>query len=370
MKWFILALVMLLAVSASADPVISSIYTSGSNSFVTGDTITITGSGFGTKSPALPVLWDDFEDGAEDVQVITPEIGSRDYAQSDGIYYASADPYTGLQTHFSHAPTHVLPYDQIGLVYQWGNYEATDVFSSVKVKGSNGAWYAPNTKNHRINSSGIDSGDYAHGTPNFDIGKNRARYYIDDVKVNHGILGQTSLSNTGFDAVTIGSWHSVSMWAHCGDKDVANGYVGYNVDNYYRQVENVATLLSTFQTGYPYADGYSTVCFFEYSSNEPADDEYDLELDEVYADTTMARSYAYSTDPVVYESMLLPLTWSDTEITALFNQGTASAGEILQVKVVDRDGVLSADYPVTVGGTVIEPPGPPGQPVNVGAVEN
>ena len=45
--------------------------TSISGTFASGDTLYIYGSGFGTKSPAAPVFWIDFEDGTLVANIVT-----------------------------------------------------------------------------------------------------------------------------------------------------------------------------------------------------------------------------------------------------------------------------------------------------------
>lgn len=87
MRLFCLILGLFLAVPAWAQPSISS--TSGA--WTAGATITVTGSGFGAKSPAKPHLWADFESGLQPTALgtVTAWVGTSNFAQSSTDCQAS-----------------------------------------------------------------------------------------------------------------------------------------------------------------------------------------------------------------------------------------------------------------------------------------
>ena len=77
-----------------ASPSISNI----SGTFSSGQLITITGSDFGTKSPAAPLVWDTFESGSNGtaIQSVNAILGQWDTGSgSDNVYYTNTIGYGG-----------------------------------------------------------------------------------------------------------------------------------------------------------------------------------------------------------------------------------------------------------------------------------
>lgn len=67
-----------------------------------GQPVTITGSGFGTKPKAQPVLWDNFEGGAigKQIQSVPAAIGQWDTANgSDNVTYTNEKAHSGRGLH-------------------------------------------------------------------------------------------------------------------------------------------------------------------------------------------------------------------------------------------------------------------------------
>lgn len=346
-KALVLTALLLFAVPAAAQPVISGVL----GKCATGDTVTIVGSGFGTKSPALPVLWDDFEVGNLGSDVARPRLGS--YGQSAAVY-TGAESYSGLQGADSFRGTS----GDVGFASDWIPIDVRNGFASMKIKFV-GNYLPSNIKFIRLNSP-ESNGDYAHGWPNYDMGKDRNVTSFSAI-INHGTPQQVYAG--GISGLTDG-WNSISMWDHLGDPGVANGSVGRNFNNSVFERSDVLTNLSTYPTSNPSHPGLRAAFFCGYASYEGST--YHIYFDEMYADTTLARVFGYNDNPVVYESMFLPVYWSadgDT-IRAIFNQGTANQGEDLKVVVVDAAGRFSNAVTVEVEGIITTPQGPgaPGTP--------
>jgi hypothetical protein len=85
-------------------------------------------------------------------------------------------------------------------------------------------------------------------------------------------------------------------------------------------------------------------------------------FDDVYVDTTLQR-VVLADNPVLSQASIIevqiPVTWSDGSITATVNLGKFNNGQTAYLIVVDSSGAPSAKgYPVTAGGTASAPSPP------------
>lgn len=75
--------------------------------------------------------------------------------------------------------------------------------------------------------------------------------------------------------------------------------------------------------------------------------------DDVYVDFTQARvelGNAPTYDACTHREIQIPTQWSDTSITITVNGGSFETGSELYLFVVDQPGIVSAGYPVVLGG--------------------
>ncbi|GEM_PF-4521468 len=76
---------------------------------------------------------------------------------------------------------------------------------------------------------------------------------------------------------------------------------------------------------------------------------------DIYMDTTLARACignAATYSACTVREMLIPNAWSTSSITAIVNQGTFANGATAYIYVVDAEGTVNANgYPVTFGGS-------------------
>ncbi len=89
--WNALVALCMLSAKAAATPVVTGASTTGG--LVNGATLTITGSGFGTKTPAAPYLWADFGEGN-----INPSPLGQDHSWSNTqnmVYSPTGGPDNG-----------------------------------------------------------------------------------------------------------------------------------------------------------------------------------------------------------------------------------------------------------------------------------
>ncbi|MEZ4387922.1 MAG: hypothetical protein R3D98_10180 [Candidatus Krumholzibacteriia bacterium] len=313
-----------------------------------GGELIISGYGFGTKVPAAPRLWDDFEGHPIGQSVGTPVYGV--YSRVGSSVYSTTDPYGGSGcSHSAITSTSDAP----GLVSNWIPLEATDAFASMKFKlrSDYGSVSPHNVKLIRVNAHDPDP---THGYPNFNIGNDRGYTGFSGI-VNHGLMGQVYFGS--FDGLTGNNdWHSISIMDHLGDMDVANGFAGREFNGQYEERHDIVTL----QSGH--LSGLRSAFFCGYVSHDGYD--ADLYLDDVYADITLARVLVRSPDGGNFE-MQIPQAWGSTQIRVLANPGRYPSGTQLQLIVYDAENHASAPYTVVVGqndsGGGGNDDGPPGQ---------
>ncbi len=87
---------------------------------------------------------------------------------------------------------------------------------------------------------------------------------------------------------------------------------------------------------------------------------------EIYIDNTLARVELgdnASFSACTHREIQIPTSWSTSQITVTANIGTFSAGSTAYLFIVDAAGNASAGFPVTIGGTTeATAPGQPGKP--------
>lgn len=316
-----------------------------------GGELIISGYGFGVKSPALPRLWDDFE-GQQVAQPVGDPVHGV-YTRTGSTVYSVIDPYGGDGC--AHSPIRGDG-GSPGLVSHWIPLEATDAFASMKFKliSTYGSVSPHNVKLIRVNAHDPDP---THGYPNYNIGNDRGSTTFRGI-VNHGLYGQVYFGGFG-DIPNPNGWNSISIWDHCGDPDVANGFVGREINGVSEERHDIVTL----QSGH--LDGLRSAFFCGYVSHDGYD--ADLYLDDVYADVTLARVLVRDPAGGNHE-MQIPVEWGSTQIRVAANPGRYATGTDLQLIVFDADNNASAPYTVTVGenqsgGGDGGPPGTPSTPV-------
>jgi len=342
-----LAVCTVLVSQAWADP---NIQVSGvQGSFDDGALITITGQGFGTKVPAQPFLWDDFEGHTPGQLVGNPVVGA--YSRVGVTEYSATYPYSGDGCAYS--PILGTP-DGPGLVAHWIPAEVANGFASMKYRliSSSGSMAPHNVKLLRLNAHDPDP---THGYPNYNIGKERTAVNYYGI-VNHGLMGLVYFG--GFnEPADADAWTSLSIWDHMGDPDVANGFAGREINGVMEERHNIVTL----QSGH--LNGLRAAYFCGYVSHEGFD--VDLYLDDVYADVTLARVLVRDPDGGNIE-MQIPQSWSPNSIQVLVNTGAYPSGTELDLIVYAADNYASAPFVVTVGessgGGDLGPPGMPSTP--------
>jgi len=299
-----------------------------------GQTIDIVGTGFGVKSPAAPLIWDDFEGGIAGQSV-------SGWPESHLNAYSDVDAYSGSLSSANYFFDGAV--QDLGLDYDTGDTEFTLAFGSFKwrIDSSFGSLEPHNIKLARFNSNDPDR---THGAPNFNIGNDRGYTFFDGI-VSHGYTNQDWLNERIEESdYFYNDWNSMTWWAAISDPGVPNGRAGYSINSKRHEETNLLTYNNDL--GH---DGYRQILFGHYLSADGYPGwQY---LDDCYGDTTLARvelGDASTIEACSFTEMQIPTEWSNGSITVEVNTGAFLPGDTAYLYVFDRDGNSSEGYPVIV----------------------
>lgn len=327
------------AVTSWAAPTISGVSgTFSGNADTTGaNAVTISGSGFGTKATAKPLVWATFEADANPTA-----LGSRtawmeaptNGEQSSAQYMVGANSLgstDGWRTTNMTVLTTMTGVDYGYKVYvHYGNRNTYgDGNGNIKVFRcwEYETWALP---------------DFWHGTGGDDATWRIVSVESDVGEGNWTVAG--TIKHWGIDT----NWHTyehvIQLNSSCGAED-----------GYYQLMQDSATITNT---GMQYDGG--TTCgtplemvFIQTDpSNYTPAEGTTIHYDDIYIDNVWNRAFIGNestwADSTV-KSPLIPSAWSDTSITAYFHQGRFANDATAYVYVFDGSNVVSDGYQITVG---------------------
>lgn len=310
--------------------------------------ITITGSEFGTKSPANPIIWADFEEGR----------GAANSSLSKGVVVNSSNPYVINTTNSAHARS---KYNIRGMANTKG---AKTISSLDAIFPSAGSYYYFVRRKFPAGMWGYVSNAkyfWAYATDQEGPIRTVMDYQNfsnprDPNYVNQGMAtihsGGSGVGGRTKGLPDSGEWTTWEFQEKKSDIDVSNGIIKWWVDS--KLVRSSKDVLSRTST-YPSA-GYSRFVFQNFwTESVPGatwtPNEYDY-IDDLYLDSTWARvmiGNASTFDVCTRREPLIPTAWSNTSITAYFNQGSFSNGQSAYLFIVDSDGNASPGKAITIG---------------------
>lgn len=331
MKRLLLLLLLLPSVAVSAPAV-----TSLSGGVTTGQSVTITGTGFGTKSTAAPVKYDDFEDGAVGNDLIAESSGGWETPTGDVLYSTTKVRLTGTKSAYQNftntysryiraTPTTFGTTDSL-YFSGWFNFTTSGAPSrNVKILnfGSAAGWQSrldvyPNTGSGHLYAS---------------VGCSTSSSYTQDWSVTSAKV----LKDDGL-------WHRLEGWLSLAD----GGYREVSLDGV------KLGSISGFMSG---SCNISYMLVGHYFSRDtgtptPSGERY---WDELYVDTVQSRveicpGASWSNRGAC--EIQLPTAWANTSVTATVKTGTLTSGSTAYLYVVDSAGdANTAGLPVVIGGT-------------------
>jgi len=309
-----------------ATPSINSI----SGTFSGGETVTISGSGFGSKSPAAPLIWDDFEDGAIDTSTTALDrddwdsIGSGwddvdNTVKHAGTYSAKGDAGAGN----CNACINGSYGDGVKVyVYLWRRYAST---------------VSCNQKFFRMYPS--------ETYPNWAWSWHNDGITIVEPNVwtTHGCCGSPPEGNT---------WYNEEFELQMSSGSAQADGIG----RYYSNCTKESEFTDVVTRNGSYPDQFTRL----YIDNYGEQTGYVWE-DDIYIDTTWSRVMVGDNatfTSCTHREIQIPSVWADGEITITFNQGSFSTDDTAYVFVVDSNGDTcsgACGEEITIGGTSSPP---------------
>jgi len=359
-----------LAQNASGAPSISG--TSGS--FSNGQSVTVNGTGFGTKPAAAPIKFDEFENGSNGSYLHNVDTNWHPYTEGDGLTYSNVTSHSGSLSAFN------------AVTGTGGNFNteyftftpAEDVFYSYWWRTANlTTAMRNNTKMGRINASSVGDLPHYHG-----IGSLMLSNYMfwsggDDIhggaNVQYEIVnGGVPIQLASYLSIRANSWLRVDCHKKVSNPagssngavecwiidplDTGNtGYLGN-------------TALVTRNSGESWLEDSILLGTMEGGGRGPYD--YQIYIDDVYVDNTLARVELCdsSTWTTRHHCEIQPATtWNSSgqSVVITVNTGTLVSGTAY-LYVVDSAGASSNPYSVSVGSSsdITAPANPSGLSVN------
>src|SRR3989339_75388 len=309
--------------------------TSASGTFNSGSTITISGSGFGSKAQAAPLVWDTFENGSvgSAIQNVNATIGRWDSgAGSDNVFYGNTNAYAGTKS-ARHPFT----------TSQW-NSSLSKNATSFPVLYLDFKRYYPSS-----------NGEQSNYKPYRMYGNNDTmelfKGYGCGYQVHTVLDGGYSDVNWSGQNFKMNTWQHYQLMYKESTVNGADGSIialldgvshGHNSTAF--KTRSVNGHLDQIRIGH----------YFDVSDRDgcnPSDTSV-VYTDNVYIDTTWARvelgnasTYAAST----HREIQIPSAWSANSITATVNPGSFTSGQAVYLFVIDANGNASNGYPVTIG---------------------
>ena len=322
-----------------AAPVVSSV----SGTVSAGNPLSINGSGFGSKSPAQPWLYDDFENTAahagDSMLNRVPRIGTSrwkyyDFADNglgSALSYSSAQAYNGTFSGYQSDPSGDAEQD----IYIDGQSTAVRYVSyRFRRSGySGGVWKIDRTTSGTTNNPPYDS------PPNFGYGTTAGSYY-NDCSAFHEYAGSMILPDAD-------QWHRMETYLVAS----TNPSVGRIVlwEDYAKQTDLFTATCTSACTACKWDTWMSPL-----NANHDGNNVYTW-IDDIYIDNTLARAEICSASSWGSRAnceIQIPTDWSNSFVSILINQGSFTSGQIVYLYVVDSSGTAnSSGFPITISNS-------------------
>jgi hypothetical protein len=342
----LLTLLFCLSKQAFCEPIITSIEGTPTHSGI----IKINGTNFGTKIPAAPVKYDDFEDGnaGNDLSGWSFSTSSGDNPEYSTRFLRPNSAMSAVSIFESYLSS-------------FGAKDMSNGFEKVYLD----AWYlydpaSPPSRNHKLFR--LYAGEKS-GQPNlyFNVycGKNGSSHLDQD-----GVSGHQWFDWHWADAEK--SWVHIQGYFKASSPGVGDGTVRICVDNTLYIDEQ-----GTWKTRETGGSLWHSIWFGNYLGHDAAagctaspGNSYTF-WDNVYVDRTQARveiGNSPNYNSCTHREIQIPVAWSSSSITVRMNQGSFSENDRAYVFAVDAEGnVTSPGYPITIDGDVPtdDPPSSP-----------
>jgi len=338
-----------------------------------GQSITITGSGFGTKSPAKPYAYANFDDLTAAPVAALSQVSSFTIVEALSPVAGVGIRGTGaLRSTFSDCASNgcgagCTYYCDTGGVSQ--NFNTLVGFYGLPVNIYGNKWYV--FRKGRRNFTVTDAFNwkvlrfwYSDGSLYWQTGNgNLAEEALPNA--GYGCAWQSPLSSVCTDSITTAQTRGVGdgvTWNT--EQFIGTPGTSSGVGGFFHAIMNGRTSISV-----PYFD-YATKIFnmdqgasreiyivHDESANEPDPPSGSLTYwDDVYFDTAWSRvmlsnrsTWGTASSGPLYE-IQIPTAWSDTSVTAQVNIGEFTNGQTAYLYVINSNNVANTNgYPLTIG---------------------
>lgn len=331
-----------------------------SGNITDGSTVTLSGTGFGTKTQAAPIQWDNFEAGTVGAVIQTPTIGTT-WGNPEDVRYTSSVTRTGSARSSLHDFTTAGVYNQ-ALIKDGGTWGS--LFISFWYRTDYGSLTAYNgfpSRNYKIfrveGDNGTKTGDQGIGVPIVSYEKRGVGTAPGALEIALRAQYSPTLQEGTFYGSSIAwahqQWNKVEMYLNVvdGQKDIKVYENGVDVS----PSKSSSGWTNCFS---PYMGGdnsrFNEIHLGEYFSRDNGASA-NLYMDDVYIDTSLQRVELCSGSSWANRGAceIQPATsWSETSVAVTLNTGAFTTGTTAYLYVTDGAGDSSPlGSPVEIGGS-------------------
>ena len=310
-----------------------------------GQMITLSGTGFGAKSPAVPQKWDDFESGTTGNNIgnssplgvdVSAWILSSQGASGHEPKYSTTHSHSGFKAALSDN-TGGCYSSQIG--YNWSSNRQGVIYITwwlYRVQNPTNSIY--NWKPWREYPSWGENGSFTG------CGYNNV-YYPSSLCTTDTMTESGVFSNNYPGIVwqlPDSTWERWEVLYSTGTPGNSDGFIEYRINGVLKKsIINIA-MLEGGSTG-----GWKNTRVNNYWDGRQGT--LQSWIDDLYIDTTQQRVEVC--DASVWSNrnhceIQIPSSWSDSSITITFNQGSFETGRCLYLYVVDVNGNITNGFPI------------------------
>jgi len=305
-----------------------------------GQSVTVSGSAFGSKTVAGPVVFDNIETGSfsggwsntESLDVVSESRHGNSTHSGHLDFQGSVGTNLGYFTGGSNSPSWFVQYwFKLDANFDWG----TGGYGS-------GDDNLANVKLFRMWSTGGTNENFVLATMGYAGGS--LQYTAENVSDPRGQAYFGDVDNWSKD-----TWHLFQFEYKDSGQGSNDGVFRWWVDGtLFVEDTDLMTRESSSDYKRPLIVG-----FYD-SWNDSNTDEDDWYIDDAYIDNTWSRvelgnSSVYGS--CTHREIQIPTAWATNEITVTVNQGSFAADDAAYLFVVDADGNVSDGYAVTIGAS-------------------
>lgn len=363
-----------------------------SDVFENGTTISVTGTGFGTKNGAHvgggPILWDNFEEGTNLASLATTNTNWEAYSEADdnGPRYRSARSYSGSLS-VGNTTLDIPTSGGFDTVYYDFPRYSDFVFASYKLRMD--GWSAPtsgytnvadfiNIKLHRIHRGVGTYYSSSYGLSMLStVASNLNPHYAQAHFHGTNDAAGDDWTDKKIQGIT-NNWFHIEHTRRLSTPDVSDGFEKVNffmpVANTLGRVRQSTEYnpVTNRLSAYPYQNKSFLMGVMYAGFRTNGDFHVQIYNDDVYLDDTWAR--VFIGDNITYDNckfieLQKPVSWTTSSISIVVNTGQFTNGEQAFLFVAGEDGnVNSSGMEITINSQVVVTA--PGEVTSVSAVGN